>query len=295
LPEEPADRLGRLLRALRLPALLRGAGRLVGRALTPAAKAHIQDSLINRYRIPVSLQADETRLRSVLRRALQRLKSRHGQEAVGDYLEFGVYQGNSLIQAHRAIAEEGLDHVRLFGFDSFAGLPETATAEGVWSNGQYRVDLEFTHQRLAEHGVDAERTVLVPGFFAETLTEAWRREHAVEQAGVIMIDCDLYSSAKEALDFCEPIIGSEAVVLFDDWHATGEREGEQRALAEFLDENPHFEAETFESYSDNSKSFVLRRIGAWLPGMAASLEECSLALDWLVVGEWATHVTSLVA
>ncbi|MGH9465167.1 MAG: TylF/MycF/NovP-related O-methyltransferase, partial [Thermoanaerobaculia bacterium] len=264
-----------------------------GRALTPAAKARFQDTLINRFRIPVHLQADEPRLRHVLRRALQRLKSRHGHDSVGDYLEFGVYQGNSLIQAHHAITEEGLDHVRLFGFDSFAGLPETAAAEGVWSNGQYRIDVDFTRQRLAEHGVEAGRTVLVPGFFAETLTEQWRRKHAVEQAGVIMIDCDLYSSAKEALDFCAPIIGREAVVLFDDWHATGEKEGEQRALAEFLDENPHFEAEAFESYSDHSKGFILRRVGAWLPGLAASLEEYTLALDWIALGQWATSVSTL--
>ncbi len=293
LPDDPPGLLTRALRALRLPSLLRWVGRAAGRALSPASKAHIQDALINRFRIPVNLQPDEHRLRQVLRRAWQRLVDRHGHDAVGDYLEFGVYQGNSLIQAHRALAEEGLEHVRLFGFDSFAGLPDTAESEGVWSNGQYRADVEFTRQRLGDHGVQAERTVLVPGFFADTLTDAAREAHGLEQAGVIMIDCDLYSSAKEALAFCEPLIGAEAVVLFDDWHSAGEGRGEQRALAEFLSENPQLEVEPFDSYNDNSQAFLLRRLGAWLPGMAATLEECTLALDWIAVAEWTRGVTAL--
>ncbi len=287
LPAEPPDGFARLAGRLRLSALLRAVGRLGGRLLTPAAKARVQDALINRYRIPVNLQRDERRLGHVLRRALQRLKARHGHQGVGDYLEFGVYQGNSLIQAHRALAAEGLEHVRLFGFDSFAGLPQDAAQEGVWSPGQYRADVDFTRQRLAEHGVDPDRTVLVPGFFADTLTEELREEHGVEQAGVIMIDCDLYSSAKEALAFCKPLIGSEAVVLFDDWHAAGEGRGEQRALAEFLEENPELEAEPFDSYNETSQAFVLKRVGAWLGGLATTLEEGTLALDWLGLCEWA--------
>jgi hypothetical protein len=285
LPKEPAGSLGRALRALGLPTMMRWVGRAVGRVLSPGAKARIQDTLINRFRIPVNLQPDEDRLRQVLRRALRRQTERHGSARVGDYLEFGVYQGNSMIQAHRAITEEGLGHVRLFGFDSFAGLPETAEAEGVWSNGQYRADYEFTRQRIEEHGVEDGRVALVPGFFADTLTPEWREQNGVEQAAVIMIDCDLYSSAKEALAFCEPLIDTEAVVLFDDWHSAGEGRGEQRAFSEFLSENQHLEAEPFESYNDNAQAFVVKRLSCWLPGMATCWSECSAAVDWLAVGE----------
>jgi hypothetical protein len=293
LPDEPAGRQGRVLAALRVGTLMRWVGRAVGRLLSPATKARIQDALINRFRIPVSLQEDETRLREVLRRALRRQREGLGHQQVGHYFEFGVYQGSSMIQALHAVADEQLDHVRLFGFDSFAGLPETAAEEGVWSNGQYRIDEEFTRQQIDEHGIEPWRAALVPGFFAETLTPEWRQENSVERASVIMIDCDLYSSAKEALTFCEPLIDSETVVLFDDWHAAGEGQGEQRAFTEFLAENGHFEAEPFDSHHDNAQGFVLKRLYGWLAGAALSFSECPTVLGTLAEGEGLTLLAAL--
>lgn len=272
LPEARRGRIARLLRTLRVPRLFRAVGRRAGRFLSARQKARIQDALINACRIPVNLQRDDEGLRSVLRRGIREMHEKKGPDDFGDYLEFGVYQGNSLIHAHHVLRDEGLGHIRLFGFDSFQGLPETAEEEGVWSNGQYRADLEFTRDRLEQNGVDLDRTVLVPGFFSETLSDDLVARHGIESASLIMIDCDLYSSAREALDFCEPLIRDEAVVLFDDWHSTVEGEGEQRAFAEFLEGNPHFEAEPYEAYSESSRAFLLRRIACLLPALAEALE-----------------------
>jgi len=284
LPGEEPGRLTRVLRALRIPLLFAGLGRFVGRFLSAQQKARIQDALINRARIPVNLQRDDQGLRSVLRRGVREMRRKKGPDGLGDYLEFGVYQGNSLIHVHDILREEGLDDVRLFGFDSFQGLPDTAEEEGVWSNGQYRVDLDFTRERLEESGVDLERTILVPGFFSETLSEELVREHGIESASLIMIDCDLYSSAREALDFCEPLIRDEAVVLFDDWHSTGEGEGEQRAFAEFLDRNPHFEAEPYEAYSESSRAFLLRRLACLLSSSCEAMEWAGL-VEWVALAD----------
>src|SRR5579872_973682 len=53
----------------------------------------------------------------------------------GDYLEFGVYQGSSLVLAARSAAKCGLNTMRFFAFDSFQGLPE---AEGrVFNRGEF--------------------------------------------------------------------------------------------------------------------------------------------------------------
>lgn len=271
LPEEQPGPLTRALRALRVPQAFRVVGRFAGRFLSAQQKARIQDALINRYRIPVNLQRDDEGLRAVLRRRIREMQARNGAKELGDYLEFGVYQGNSLIHVHDSLQEAGLGHIRLFGFDSFQGLPETAEREGIWSNGQYRADLEFTRDRLRQNGVDLDRAVLVPGFFSETLSDELVAEHGIESASLIMIDCDLYSSAREALDFCEPLIRDEALVLFDDWHSTAPDEGEQRAFNEFLEKNPHFEAEPYEAYSDNSMAFLLRRLACLLPASIADL------------------------
>ena len=47
---------------------------------------------------------------------------------------------------------------------------------------------------------------LVAGWFDDTLNEATIQKHRITKASVIMIDCDLYSSTKAALDFCARFI-----------------------------------------------------------------------------------------
>ncbi len=78
-----------------------------------------------------------------------------------------------------------------------------------------------------------------------------------------MIDCDLYLSTKEALDFCGPLIQDVAIIFFDDWHARelDKRDmGEKRAFEEFLKENPQFIVESIGSYHPNAEVFLVKKI-----------------------------------
>ena len=61
-----------------------------------------------------------------LRRELLELSCRMSQDKLGDYLEFGVFNGTSLSCAHHVLNELNIDNVRSFGFDSFEGLPQEA-------------------------------------------------------------------------------------------------------------------------------------------------------------------------
>ena len=197
--------------------------------------------------------------------ALNYLSRTEGLGQLGDYLEFGVYGGSSLACAHRALEEVGAAHVRLFGFDSFQGLPESAATEdggGVWPPGEFRMDERFTREFLTEQGVDWKRLTLVKGWFDETLTPATVARHGIRKASLIMIDCDIYTSTKTVLDFCEPLIGDRAVVLFDDWLSGGlaeRNQGEKRAFEEMLAKRPQLVAEAFGDYGANSKVFVVSR------------------------------------
>ncbi len=193
------------------------------------------------------------------RDALGGLIERHGEDAVGDYLEFGVYVGTSLGCMDRALRAHGLTEVRRFGFDSFAGLPEAARTddEGFWGEpGRWSSDLENTRGNLRRQGVDMSRTILVPGWYEDTLTPELRRRHGITRAGVVMIDCDLYTSAKLALDFCAPLIVDEVIVFFDDWEDVGDRDlGEKRAFREFLDEHPGLRARDLGGYGETGRVF----------------------------------------
>ncbi|MEX2446823.1 MAG: class I SAM-dependent methyltransferase [Dehalococcoidia bacterium] len=187
------------------------------------------------------------------------------QQRLGDYLEFGVFNGTSLACAHQVLDEVGQGHVRFFGFDSFQGMPRDAATEdgGVWMPGALWSDLDFTREFLTEHGVDWNRTVLVEGWFSDTLNDETRERLALRETSVVMIDCDLYSSALAALRFVRPLLADEAVILFDDWYSVdlSERlQGEARALAEFEGEAPEFEFTPAGSYSRTSNVVRVRRL-----------------------------------
>lgn len=83
-----------------------------------------------------------------------------------------------------------------------------------------------------------------------------------------MVDCDPYSSARTALDFCGPLIRDRAVVLFDDWPIgtlASKRIGERRECEEFLVENPDLAADELDSNSPRAKAFLVTRTGTETP------------------------------
>jgi O-methyltransferase len=258
LPEGVETPFGRFLKFLQIDKKFSLVGRFVGFFLTASMKARIQESLINRYRIPVTFHP-EAKLQEHLEKAWSSLVESDSSESLGDYLEFGVYQGNSMLCSHRALESLDLEGVRMFGFDSFEGLPDVEEIGEVWSAGQFRSDIEMTEERLTEGGIDWGRTRLVKGFFSDTLNQDCLDMHAIEKASLIMIDSDLYSSAKEALEFCEPLIRDEAVIFFDDWLSTDKIHGEQLAFREFMEANPELSAVEFGAYHEQSRVFRLQR------------------------------------
>jgi O-methyltransferase len=210
----------------------------------------------------------EQELERSYRDALNLLIEQHGPKALGDYLEFGVAFGTSLACMYRSCKALGIEHVRLIGFDSFQGLPP-ATApddEGAWSAGQFACDIALTKQLLAKHSVELDRVVLVEGWFEDTLNDTIMQQFGITRASVIMIDCDMYVSAKQALTFCVPLIQDVAIVFLDDWHFGGlaaRNMGEKRAFEEFLNENPQFASENLpqlSNYAPFAEVFLVRRL-----------------------------------
>ncbi|MBI4130146.1 class I SAM-dependent methyltransferase, partial [Candidatus Roizmanbacteria bacterium] len=191
----------------------------------------------------------------------------------GDYLEFGVFNGTSMLCMHRALKKLGISSVRMFGFDSFEGLP-TITHSGDtvlhWHSGQFKSTLPDTKRNLDQGGVDWKKVFLIKGWYDKTLNNTLIQKHHIANASIIMIDCDLYSSTKTALNFCRPLINKEAIILFDDWDSgenlAEKNVGEKKAFDEFLHDNPHFSAEEFGSYyhtelegTPESKIFLVKR------------------------------------
>jgi hypothetical protein len=181
---------------------------------------------------------------------------------IGDYLEFGVYNGTSLTCMHRALVASGNRHSRLIGFDSFEGLPPIAATDsgGHWRPGEFKSSLEFARRVLDYERVDWNRVELVKGYFDTTLTEQGRADLRIRRASVIMIDCDLYQSTKEALQFCGPAVVDQTVIFFDDWYPLANQGlGEQKAFVEWLAADPTLKARELFNVPVYGKAFLVTR------------------------------------
>jgi hypothetical protein len=183
-------------------------------------------------------------------------------EEVHDYLEFGVYNGTSLACMFRALNASGHHRSRLIGFDSFEGLPPVAATDsgGHWRPGEFRSTLEFTRECLRYQHVDESRVILEKGFFDVTLTDERRRALQIERASLIMIDCDLYASTKDALRFCSPAIQGSCVMFFDDWYPLADRNlGEKKAFDEWIAADPTLSERELFDFPPYGKAFLVVR------------------------------------
>jgi O-methyltransferase len=198
-----------------------------------------------------------------VRRSITALREAGPGDPIGAYLEFGVSRGTSLACVDRVLRQLDLPDVRLIGFDSFEGMPPESEEEG-WKPGQFHSTLAATRRYLAGQGVDLARVELVKGWFSETLTEATRERLAIGRASLIMVDCDIYSASKAALEFSEPHIHQRAVIMLDDWgwRAGSGKVGQQEAFAEFLTAHPDLHAEPLPAYLPQARVFLVTRTPA---------------------------------
>ena len=133
-----------------------------------------------------------------------------------NYLEFGVFQGESI----RAWAETNSDPASDFvGFDTFEGVDE---------NWEF-LDMKVFDVGGASPSISDDRVRFVKGYFQDTIPEflrTFRPEHRL----VVHCDADIYSSTLYTLAKCDEIMVPGTVVLFDEFSAVLH---EFRALADY--------------------------------------------------------------
>ena len=181
---------------------------------------------------------------------------------IGDYLEFGVFNGSSLSSMYLAAQEINLSSTRFFGFDSFEGLPEGSGDEddGTWKKGYYACSFEKMKDCLERKNIDSKDITWVKGWYSDTLNQKTIKKYSLKKIGMVFIDCDTYSSSKAVLNFLGPLLKEEVILCFDDWKLYDldvKGEGEYRAFNEFLEENSHLKAKEIKSYNRKSRSFIV--------------------------------------
>ena len=157
--------------------------------------------------------------------------------------------------------------MRFFGFDSFAGLPETPTSpparkggDGTaFEAGNYACSEDEFRSILASNGVDMTKVELIPGFYSESLSEQLKTKLGLETAGIVNIDCDLYESTVDVLRFVTGLLRGGTVLLFDDWLAYDGHplRGELRACSEWLEENPQIHLTEYFKFARTGVAFIV--------------------------------------
>lgn len=121
-----------------------------------------------------------------------------------DYLEFGVFKGES-ITSWASINQNS--ESRFFGFDCFEGLPEDFRAGEL--RGAFNVD-----GALPE--INDSRINFVKGLFQDTLPDFMDRFKPKHQL-VIHLDADLYSSTLFILMHLYKILKPGSILVFDEF------------------------------------------------------------------------------
>lgn len=136
----------------------------------------------------------------------------------GMVLEFGVASGRTINHMASLTAET------IYGFDSFAGLPEA------WRTG-------FQQGAFAQQIPKVRDNVeLIVGLFSETIPKFLKTVNG-RKISLLHIDCDLYSSTKMVFEFLAPLIVPGTVIIFDEYfNYPGWRYHEFAAFQEFISE-----------------------------------------------------------
>jgi hypothetical protein len=179
----------------------------------------------------------------------------------GDYFEFGLWRGKTFICAHRMKRRHRMEGMVLWGFDSFAGLPAIDDQnDNVWVAGEFACGEQELRTIVRRAGVRDEEFQFVPGFYEESLNEELHRKLVGRTAAIVYVDCDLYSSTICVLRFIRQYLTNGTVICFDDYYCyrASPAQGEQRAISEFLADNPQIALIPWLDYCPLGKAFIVR-------------------------------------
>ena len=184
----------------------------------------------------------------------------------GHYAEFGVARGTTFIAAYHMSKKLGSKIGHFHAFDSFQGFPEPRGVDAInqrFRRGEASFPAIMFETAMSKRSVNPKEVSIYPGWFSDTLTPELRTSFlaAGRQIAVAWIDCDMYQSTKEVLDFAAPLLADGCVVVFDDWlsYKGDPDKGEQRAAREFLDRNDGFRLIPFARFGIVGESFILSK------------------------------------
>jgi hypothetical protein len=183
----------------------------------------------------------------------------------GDYLEFGVFEGTSFIAAFendRRLRPQAVPARAFWGFDSFEGgfkYFDERDRHPFFREGEFTSSYDLTARRVGRAFGNRARWQLVPGYFEHSLAGKTAPDLGISAIAVALVDCDLGTPARLALDFMRPALQNGTVLILDDYFAYkgSTITGVAGAFADFQAANPALQFRRLFDYGHGGQGFVL--------------------------------------
>tara|TARA_B100001093_G_scaffold518619_1_gene604136 strand:- start:1019 stop:1819 length:801 start_codon:yes stop_codon:yes gene_type:complete len=196
----------------------------------------------------------------------------------GDYLEFGVYKGTSFIETYNQISDysnafyqggaksTGKENIfmnmKFHAFDSFEGLPETKNTSNPiqYFPGAYSASEKLFRDRISAAGLDMSKVTITNGWFNESLNNETASRLMLDKIAIAYIDCDIYESSVDVLEFISPYLRTGSVLVFDDWFRNKgiSSNGVQGAVLEWLEKNSNITLQHFYNSDTRTAVFIVK-------------------------------------
>jgi hypothetical protein len=131
----------------------------------------------------------------------------------GDCIECGVYRGGSLYRLAKKLKELKSGKI-IYGLDTFEGHPYSSDAKDTKHVEGFYGDNDFLKLRQLFNRKRLENVQLLKGEFTESFQFLENKKFSF-----IFLDCSLYRSYKDCINFLRPRMSKGAIMIFDDYNS----------------------------------------------------------------------------
>lgn len=163
---------------------------------------------------------------------IEKIRDVNVSNVEGSLVECGVWKCG-MLGLMSLVNKEYSNDRKIFGFDSFEGLPESNPQldgkDSINWTGKLAVSFDEAKENLRK--MDAKNVILCKGFFENTL-HLWKEK--IKKIAILRLDGDWYSSTKTCLNELYDLVEPGGYVIIDDY---GHWEGCKTAVDEFISFN----------------------------------------------------------
>ena len=156
----------------------------------------------------------------------------------GDIIELGSYKGGNAIMIAKFLKQIG-SKKKVYACDTFEGIPNddefvgNPKGQGMYSDSNF----DFVLKQIKKYKVN-DKIFLLKGLFSDTLNDLNYKKFSL-----VLIDCNIYDSAKFAINFVYPKLVNDGILIsycYGIQKGSGDKSqwGETVAVDEYLSNKP---------------------------------------------------------